>query len=180
MKKNALWLLLFVFLVGSPFFAIAEKAEEVPMVQGRVVLGYIEHVVIAGDVDLEALMSPVHHFSELGVLDLKVKEENGEKYASFALRGKKGTTKDFKVKVIADKAKPDGKKQPIVVRMPLCLGKFQLTPQFRLVDRSKFEQEVRLGRRVLAGRAVIDPSTTHAAMPDCKDLATKKSSKKSS
>ncbi|MCI5066741.1 hypothetical protein MRY87_13555 [bacterium] len=170
-----------VIIVAAVFFgaslfsetlrcAEADETEEVPTVHGRVVLGYVERILLGKGIELEAILSPVHHHSELGVHDLSLSNlPEGGRLASFSLRGKKGKTQEFSLKVL-DKKDTASRGKDVVVRVPICLGNYELTPHFRLVDRSKYDQEVRLGRRILSGRVVIDPSATHAAVPMCKKM----------
>ena len=145
----------------------AEEREEVPVVEGRAVLGYVEHVSLGDGVEVEAILSSAHQFSELSVTNLKVISVPGKKgkQAQFSIRGRTGRAKEFTVRIVNSGKNNDSLGKEVVVRLPICLGGYELTPHFRLVDRSRFEQQMRLGRRALAGRVTIDPSATHRALP---------------
>lgn len=147
----------------------AEEREEVPVVEGRAVLGYVEHVSLGDGVEVEAILSSAHQFSELSVTNLTVVSAPGKKgkQARFSIRGRTGRAKEFTVRVVNSGKSHDSSEKEVIVRLPICLGGYELTPHFRLVDRSRFEQQMRLGRRALAGRVTIDPSATHRALPTC-------------
>ena len=62
----------------------------------------------------------------------------------------------------------DGKpgKRPVVA-LELCFGGSLRQAEFTLADRTGFNYPVLLGRRFLAGIAVVDPQATHLTQPDC-------------
>lgn len=157
-----------IFSIGTSAI-YAEEREEVPVVEGRAVLGYVEHVSLGDGVEVEAILSSSHQFSELSVANLKVISVPGKKgkQAQFSVRGRTGRAKDFTVRIVNSGKSYNPSEKDVVVRLPICLGGYELTPHFRLVDRSRFEQQMRLGRRALAGRVTIDPSATHRALPTC-------------
>lgn len=54
-----------------------------------------------------------------------------------------------------------------VIRLPLCLGDELRTVEVNLTDRGRFIYPLLLGRKALAGLAVIDPSRTYLRAPRC-------------
>lgn len=161
----------------GPSLVYAEEAKEIPVVDGRYVLGYVEPILVGSGIEMEALLSPSTHSSELGVDELTLeKGPKGETLAIFTLRGKQGESEKFALKVLkrAGDTEDKNEKRGVVVKFPICIGSVKITPQFRLTDRSRYEQKVRIGRRVLSGRIVVDPSMTHSSRPSCKDMTRKK------
>ncbi len=62
----------------------------------------------------------------------------------------------------------DGKpgKRPVVA-LGLCFSGGLHEAEFTLADRTEFNYPVLLGRRFLAGIAVVDPQATYLTQPDC-------------
>lgn len=62
----------------------------------------------------------------------------------------------------------DGKpgKRPVVT-LEICFNGTLYPTEFTLADRSEFNYPVLLGRRFLAGVAVVDPQATYLTQPDC-------------
>jgi hypothetical protein len=64
----------------------------------------------------------------------------------------------------------DGKpgRRPVVT-LEICFSGNLYQAEFTLADRSEFNYPVLLGRRFLAGVAVVDPQSTYLTQPDCSD-----------
>lgn len=56
-----------------------------------------------------------------------------------------------------------------VIRLPLCLGDELRTVEVNLTDRGNFIYPLLLGRKALAGLAVVDPARTFVRAPRCDD-----------
>ena len=54
-----------------------------------------------------------------------------------------------------------------VIRLPLCLGDELRTVEVNLTDRGRFIYPLLLGRKALAGLAVVDPARTFVRAPSC-------------
>ncbi len=54
-----------------------------------------------------------------------------------------------------------------VIRLPLCLGDELRTVEVNLTDRGRFIYPLLLGRKALAGLAVVDPGRTFVRSPRC-------------
>ena len=59
-----------------------------------------------------------------------------------------------------------------VIRLPLCLGDELRTVEVNLTDRGRFIYPLLLGRKALAGLAVVDPARTYLRAPRCNDAPT--------
>jgi hypothetical protein len=59
-----------------------------------------------------------------------------------------------------------------VIRLPLCLGDELRTVEVNLTDRGRFIYPLLLGRKALAGLAVVDPARTFMRAPRCDDTST--------
>ena len=98
----------------------AEEREEVPVVEGRAVLGYVEHVSLGDGVEVEAILSSAHQFSELSVTNLTVVSVPGKKgkQARFSIRGRTGRAKEFTVRVVNSGKSHDSSEKEVIVRLP--------------------------------------------------------------
>ena len=54
--------------------------------------------------------------------------------------------------------------------VPICLGHTYADVEVSLVDREHFNYPVLLGRLVLAGRAIVDPSEEYLHEPACDEV----------
>jgi hypothetical protein len=54
-----------------------------------------------------------------------------------------------------------------VVKLELCFSDRMQPAEFTLADRTEFNYSVLLGRRFMAGLAVVDPQQTYLTQPDC-------------
>ena len=61
-----------------------------------------------------------------------------------------------------------------VIRLPLCLGDELRTVEVNLTDRGNFIYPLLLGRKALAGLAVVDPARTFVRAPRCAGTPAKK------
>ena len=57
-----------------------------------------------------------------------------------------------------------------VVKLAFCFSDRLHQAEFTLADRTEFNYPVLLGRRFLAGVAVVDPQQTYLTQPDCGDM----------
>ncbi len=60
-----------------------------------------------------------------------------------------------------------------VIRLPLCLGDELRTVEVNLTDRGRFIYPLLLGRKALAGLAVVDPARTFVRAPSCPAMPTR-------
>jgi hypothetical protein len=56
-----------------------------------------------------------------------------------------------------------------VVRLGICLGRAYRLAEVNLVDRSGFDYRLLIGRKVLSGTVIVDPSRAWLLAPDCRD-----------
>ena len=102
--------------------------------------------------------------SSLDVSNLRHFERDGEKWVSFTLQNKNsGETHNFEKRVIRKVTikRIAASEKRVTVNMDVKFGKEILNADFTLADREKFEYQVLIGRNILNGRAIVDPSISN-------------------
>ncbi len=102
--------------------------------------------------------------SSLDVSNLRHFERDGEKWVSFTLQNKNsGETYRFEKRVIRKVTikRIAASEKRVTVNMNVKFGKEILNADFTLADREKFEYQVLIGRNILNGRAIVDPSISN-------------------
>ena len=99
--------------------------------------------------------------SALDVSDFHRFERDGEKWVSFVLANEEnGEIHRFEKKIarrtVIRRAGKD--EYRIVVNMDVKIGKELISTEFTLADRTKFTYQVLIGRNILNGRFIVDPS----------------------
>lgn len=159
MKSLCFLFLLSLCLVNSSF---AQKQ----------VMGLIEKVKIyPNELVLDAKLDTGADSCSLHASDIQELEKDGKSYVKFIIvdrYGKKQTVEKQVVRHIRIK-RLDGKSQVRkMINLGLCLGGVYKIAEVSLVNRGKFNYEMLVGRRFLAGDFIVDPATTYTIDPSCK------------
>lgn len=102
--------------------------------------------------------------SAIDVSGVRKFERDGEKWVSFVLtntenneshRFEKKIEKNVSIKRINDHEKR------IMVMMDIKFGKEIINAEFSLANREKFEYQALIGRNIINGRAIVDPSISN-------------------
>lgn len=100
--------------------------------------------------------------SSIDVGKFKTFERDGEKWVSFDL-DHNGTGEKLhfekKIKRRTSIRRINGDEHRVVVNMDIKMGKDIINADFTLADREKFTYQVLIGRNILSGRFIVDPST---------------------
>ncbi len=138
--------------------------------------GWVEKVIVgAHGIELKAKLDTGAETSSLdasGIRRLR-RKSTGERFVEFdvtdpgsgaAITLKKKLVREVRIK------QHDGSFQlrPVVV-LPVCLGDHYRNIEVSLIDRSEFLYPLLLGRRALAGIALVDPDATLTSRPECDD-----------
>ncbi len=170
--------------VSSGLFA-AEQEDKKTKEQQPVIAGWLENVVLLPTdkgLSMRAKLDSGAKTSSLHAFDIKRIEKNGEEWVQFktgSLKKDDEKTVSLELPVMREvKIKRHFSKaqERPVVELTFCLDSRVYRTQFSLVDRSKFNYPVLLGRRLLKQNILIDPSTTYtltSSLKACKSLAKK-------
>lgn len=102
--------------------------------------------------------------SSVDVRNIRRFERDGEKWVAFVLtneengesyRFEKKIVKHVTIKRIVEKEKR------IMVMMDVKFGDEIINAEFSLADRDKFEYQALVGRNIINGRAIVDPSVSN-------------------
>lgn len=161
MYRKLLTHLLFVFLASALAHA-----------QSKPVVGWVEKVALSpGNLVVQAKLDTGADHSSLNASNLREFERDGRKWVKFVVSNSYGQSAEIaqEVQRVAMIKTHSGKIQKRdVIRLGICLGKTYMEADVNLVDRTKFDYQMLVGRTFLAGNVVIDPSTTFTSEPNCK------------
>lgn len=102
--------------------------------------------------------------SSIDVDNSRFFERDGEKWISFTLTNRDTQEKHKFEKKIHRKVtirRIEGNETRFTVSMDVMFGGQKFTEQFTLADRSKFDYQALVGRNIITGRAIVDPSISN-------------------
>lgn len=107
---------------------------------------------------LEARIDTGAETSSVGVSNQRTFERDGEKWVGFEVNG---TRFEKRVQRKVNIRRIEGNEQRLSVFMDIKIGSELINAEFTLADRSKFEYQALIGRNILNGRFIVDPSVEH-------------------
>ncbi len=123
------------------------------------IIGGVEPVYFLPlSVPFEARIDTGAETSSVGVSKQRSFERDGEKWVSFEINGVRFEKKVQRKVTIR---RIDGNEQRVSVFMDVKIGNELINAEFTLADRSKFEYQGLIGRNILKGRFIVDPSLEH-------------------
>jgi hypothetical protein len=135
------------------------------------VVGVVETVRLRpGDVMVDAKIDTGADGSSLDARDIQVFEQNGKRWTRFKIVDRNGQSVTLErpiVRMIRIRRAEVGTSERPVVRLRLCIGSTDKEINVNLVDRSRLKYPMLIGRRDLAGHALVDPSRDHLTSPQC-------------
>lgn len=165
-------------LVGLLWLSVPCTAA--PADSSKVMAGWLEPVYLSElpSHRIKAKLDTGAKTSSINARDIESFTRNGKPWVRFelVLKGVQGKTQTIVLErprlrsVLVKEHNGEPGKRPAVT-LELCFNGTPYPIEFTLVDRSEFNYPVLLGRRFLAGVAVIDPQATYLTQPDCADVA---------
>ena len=167
MKKFAI-LILVTFLIACQ----TTKQEDVNISENKtlpkqqnntsLIIGAVESVYIPPfEISFQARIDTGAATSSIDAKNIIPFERDGEKWVSFDIVNKKTAEKHHFEKPIVRKTnivRTIQEEKRYVVHFDVKMGEEIIDTEFTLNDRSKFEYQVLVGRNILNGRFIIDPS----------------------
>jgi len=148
---------------ASPWSALAAD---------KPVVGWVENVTINGEpMILPAKIDTGAQTSSLHCDCITPIEKDGEQWVQFGITGIDGKSVRLRRKVERIAKVKTHKGEPserMVVRIGVCLAKVYREVEVTLVDRSKYEYAMLVGRNFLEGQFVVDPGAMNLTEPACK------------
>ena len=134
------------------------------------VVGWIEKVSLEDGLIMEAKIDTGAKHSSINIKDHELFKKKGKPWIRFTLAGPNGGKVKIERQIIRyAKVKRKGYRAQVrpVVELAYCLGDITKTVQVNLVDRSKFDYQMLVGRSFLKGDFVVDPSIKYSLEPAC-------------
>lgn len=155
--------------------ASADKDQEKP---GKVIAGWVEKIILLdnGDEPIKAKLDSGAKTSSLHASKIEKFQRDGDDWVRFTFVDKEGDKAEFErpeVRGVKIKDLDGGFDRRPVVEMDICFDGRLHTAQFTLADREGFVYRILLGRRFLAGVAVIDPEATYLTKERCTEAGRK-------
>ena len=137
----------------------------------RQVFGRLEIVrIYPGDLRLRARLDTGAKNSSLDAQDITEFERNGERWIRFLVMNHKGERVTLERKVYREvkiKRKRGKPQKRMVIKLGICLGNIFREVEVNLVDRSKFNYPMLIGRSFMENRVVVDPAVKYVTRPSC-------------
>lgn len=136
--------------------------------------GWLEGVfLLPSNLQMRAKLDTGAKTSSLHAVDIEPFKRDGKKWIKFRTGdyGKKAKFVTMEVPLTRYVRIKDHKQKSArrpVVDITFCFDKQLFTTEFSLVDRSRFNYPVLLGRKMLQQGIIVDPSLTHTFRPDKK------------
>jgi hypothetical protein len=136
-----------------------------PATEEPVVAGWIERtMLLPSRLEIEAKLDSGAENSSLHVEKERFFRRDGKRWVRFTVEGESGRRVAFERSVrryAAIKRHNGGSDIRAVVEIKICLGSVVKEVEVNLVDRSRFDYELLVGRSFLTGEFLIDTSDTH-------------------
>jgi hypothetical protein len=162
LSVNRYLIAVFIIFVVSAQYSVAQDKE---------VFGWVEKVQLReAGFDMHAKLDTGADSSSVHATRLEEFTKKGEQWVRFKVRSAIGeiATIERPIERVALIKRHHGKSERrIVVRLGLCLGDVFQEEDVNLVDRTKFDYRLLLGRSFLVGNAIIDPAMMFTSPPAC-------------
>jgi hypothetical protein len=157
-------------LLGALVMALPAAAGE------KKVVGWIEKVRLSpGNFVVHAKLDSGAEYCSLDAANLKEFDRNGQRWVRFDLAerdGKKITIERPLLRTATIKRHFSQPQKRPVIKLGVCLGNIYKETEVNLVDRTRFQYRMLIGRKFMEGAVVIDPSARYTVEPECHEPAT--------
>ena len=154
-------ILVLVFTLLVPLTAIADVKR---------VIGWVEKVSLEDGLIMDAKIDTGAKHSSLNIKDHELFKKKGKPWIRFTLAGSDGRKINVERRIIRyAEVKRKGYRSQVrpVVELSYCLGDITKIVEVNLVDRSKFDYQMLVGRSFLMGNYIVDPSIKYTMEPAC-------------
>ena len=143
---------------------------EIPERPKRDILGWIEKAMILPyKVVFDAKLDTGADFSSINATEVDEFERDGKQLVSFTVTKRYGDEARIEspvLRVATIKGHHRNQKR-LVIELGLCVNSTYMKDEVNLVNRSKFDYQMLIGRSFLAGKAFIDPASAYLSDPRC-------------
>jgi len=163
---------LFALLIVIPIIS----GRQVVAAEPTKVVGLIENVrVDPGGLNFIAKLDTGADHSSVNAQSVQRFKRRGERWVRFQLVTGDGRTVPLErelVRLASIKRHGEKKHKLPVVMLTLCLGNISREVQVNLVDRSRFNYKMLIGRSFMRDAFLVDPSRKFTVEPQCPDRTT--------
>lgn len=135
--------------------------------------GWIEEAVIFPQgIHFHAKLDTGAETSSINAINTEFFERDNRRWARFTLSNRDNKSVTIEAKVIREASiKRHYEKSQVrpVIMLDICIGDVRKTEEVNLVDRSKLQYQLLIGRNFLRGDLAIDSGSTYLLSPDCPD-----------
>lgn len=172
MKKTTVFLVFFSMMLTA--CQSIETPQPTPSLEDKKPVKVQTHAPIIGGVErvyIEDMKTAFHaridtgaETSSIDVQNITPFERDGEKWVAFELVNRSSGEKVKVEKPVKRKTtikRTDNREKRYVVRLKVRMGKNNITAEFSLNDRSKFDYQALIGRNIITGRYLVDTSLSN-------------------
>lgn len=174
MQIKSVWPLFIIACLSASFSVNAYASTAIPDKPDPVVAGWLEYVVLEPwQIKLRAKLDTGAKTSSLHALNIERFIRDGQPWVRFNTEDKKNdvATKTIELPIKREvKIKShhrDATSRPVVL-LSFCLNSHLYHGEFSLVDRTRFNYPVLIGRRILQDGILVDASSTFTLAIDLK------------
>lgn len=165
------WALLAVWcgLALSPTTGVIAKSEP-----AKDIVGWAEPVLVGESrLEMTAKLDTGAETSSLDATRIRRYRKSGTRWVQFTVSsretGRRVVFRKRLVRRVRIKEHDGSRQERPVVQLEVCLGTHLKSIEVSLTDRSEFDYPMLIGRRALAGIAVVDPDLSLTSEPACYD-----------
>jgi hypothetical protein len=147
-----------------------EPKSEPELDSKRETIGWAEKVSIhPGGVEMQAKFVPGDESSSIHATRIKKFSRNGRDWVRFVLRDIRGENSTLEREVLRSVTirGKKGSKERYLVHLGVCIGNEYGEAELRLANRAHRDFKILLGRNILAGKFLLDPSRSYVSKPKC-------------
>lgn len=145
--------------------------------QEKQIVGLVEKVKICPEnLTMYAKLDTGAEHSSLSATNIQEFYREGKQWIRFdvhTLKGLWGTREKRLIRIAKIKRHRGETHERPVIKLLVCLGNQQQEVEFNLTDRRKFEYQMLIGRSLLNGRFIVDPSIKLTTQPSCRETCGK-------
>ena len=135
------------------------------------IAGWVERVrILEAGIEVDAKLDSGAEHSSLNAADLVRFEREGRPWVRFRLRNRAGQIANIERPVVRTarikRHSSESQRRP-VIELTLCLGRLARTVEVNLVDRSRFDYQLLVGRSFLSHGILVDSASTGRQEPMC-------------
>ena len=165
-------------VLSSPLPAsYAQEIDKPVPTPARPIVGWAEKALVyPGAILMHAKMAPGDESTSIHATSIESFRKKKSDWVRFVLTDRTGKEHILEREVLREvKIKSRGKQKSVkkkyLIHLGFCVGKVREEAEVRLSDRSSRQHSIIMGRNVLAGNVVLDPSRSFVSKPECDNIS---------